>query len=169
MILFKAIHSNYVSTWDKYKETTSFKNGARWNSPGVPAMYTSTNPQNAMLEIANYINSPAMVNKLYRIAVFEFPSLRLHKIDLPELPSNWYDISKPAKVKLVGDSYLKNAKYDGIQVPSITINRDIATHPINAIREAVYANVVVNLDTIGVGNIKLIDSYSPVYSSNMFK
>lgn len=169
MILFKTIHKDYVSTWQDYQKTRSYRAGARWNSAEVPVMYASSNAQNSMLEIANYMPKPSLVNKLFRLAVFEFPSLRLHKIEPTELPSNWHDFNKPNEPKALGDKYLNSSKYDGIVVPSATINRDVATHEVNAIRESVYANVVVNLETIGLTNIKLIDSFTPVYSHSMFK
>jgi RES domain-containing protein len=168
MILFKTIHKDYVNTWHDYQKTNSYRAGARWNSAGVPVMYASSNAQNAMLEIANYMPKPSLVNALYRLAVFEFPSLRLHQIEPRELPSNWYDSTKPKEPKDLGDKYLKSANYDGIVVPSATINRDVATHPVNAIRESVYANVVVNLETIGLSEIKLIGSFEPIYSHSMF-
>lgn len=168
MILFKTIHKDCVATWQDYRKTTSYRVGARWNNAGVPAMYASSNAQNAILEIANYMPNPLQVNALFRLAVFEFPSLRLHQIEPRELPGNWHGFSQPKRPKLLGDTYLKSPKYDGIVVPSATINRDVATHSVNAIRESVYANVVVNLETIGLSNIKLIDSFSPVYSQSMF-
>jgi len=168
MILFKAVKKEYADSWADYTKTASYKSGARWNSAGVAAMYTSMNPQNAMLEIANYVASPRLVNSLFVISVFEFPSLRLHQLIPNELPSDWNDVSKPAQVKALGDKYLNDPQYDGVVVPSVTINKDIAMHAINAIREAAYGNVIVNLKTIGVDNVKLIDSFSPVYFSNMF-
>lgn len=169
MILFKTIHKDYVSTWADYAKTTSFRNGARWNNPNIPVMYTSSNAQNAMLEIANYITSPKMVNQFYRMAVFEFPELRLHTIEPLALPANWFLDPHEQEAKDLGDRYLTDTNCDGIKVPSATINREIATHSINTIRTSVYANVIVNLEHVGMARIKLIDSFTPVYSLSMFK
>ncbi|WP_445766791.1 RES family NAD+ phosphorylase [Rheinheimera sp.] len=168
MILFKAIHKNYVNSWKDYQKTSSFRTGARWNSAGIAAMYTSVNPQNAMLEIANYLASPKLVNAMYVLSVFEFPSLRLHNLVPNELPPGWHSVTKPIQAKLLGDKYLNDPNYDGIVVPSVTINQTVATHPVNDIRAAAYGNVVVNLETIGVNKITLVDSFSPIYSSSMF-
>ena len=169
MILFKAIQKAHVSTWKNYQKTSSYRKGARWNSAGVPVMYTSSNAQNAMLEIANYMPNPKTVNAVYDIAAFEFPELRLHSIEPNELPLEWHETRHADGLKSLGDKYLTEPQYDGIVVPSATINRDIATHPINALRQSVYANVLVNLLTVGISRIKLIDSFSPIYSANMFK
>tara|TARA_Y100001963_G_C6649168_1_gene384844 strand:+ start:89 stop:610 length:522 start_codon:yes stop_codon:yes gene_type:complete len=168
MILFKVIQKNYVGTWADFQKTSSFRNGARWNSSGVAAMYTSVNPQNAMLEIANYLGTPKLVNAMYVMCVFEFPSLRLHHLTPEELPADWYSVSKPDSAKKLGDSYLNNTNIDGIVVPSVTINQSIAMHPLNEVRAATYGNVVVNIETIGVDKIRLVDRFSPIYSSSMF-
>ena len=63
MILFKTIHKDYVSTWQDYQKTSSYRVGARWSSAEVPVMYASSNAQNSMLEIANYMPKPSLVNK----------------------------------------------------------------------------------------------------------
>lgn len=168
MILFKAIQKAHVSSWDDYQKTSSYRDGARWNSAGMPVMYTSSNAQNAMLEIANYMPNPKTVNAVYDIVVFEFPELRLHYIEPSELPKEWHEEGHADVLKTIGDSYLSHKDFDGIVVPSATINRDIATHPINAVRRSVYANTVVNLETIGLDRIAVTGNFSPVYSSKMF-
>ena len=168
MILFKAIQKAHVSSWKSYEKTSSYRDGARWNSAGMPVMYTSSNAQNAMLEIANYMPNPKAVNAVYDIVVFEFPELRLYSIEPNELPEEWHDGRQVDALKAIGDSYLSNKDFDGIVVPSATINREIATHPINAVRRSVYANTVVNLATIGLDRISVTGKFSPVYSSKMF-
>jgi hypothetical protein len=121
-----------------------------------------------MLEIANYAISPSMVNKLYSIAVFEFPELKLKTVEPDELPSEWSHPDQKLSVKNAGDKYLTDKRWQGIIVPSVTIHHKIATHPINAVRQSVYANVVVNLEHVGLTNIKLLESFNPVYSNAMF-
>lgn len=168
MILFKTIKANYVDKWKDYEKTSSFKSGARWNLPNTPAMYLSSNAQNAMLEIANYMTSPKEVNKFFRLAVFEFPELKLHTVEPHELPTNWHAVTHQRDAKVIGDNYLNSKAFEGIVVPSATINHVVATHSINSLRRSVYANVVVNLERIGMHRIRLIDSFVPIYSNAMF-
>lgn len=168
MILFKVINNNFIDTWQDYSKTSSFRVGARWNHQGIPTMYTSKNVQNAMLEIANYVKSPALANKRFSIAVFEFPELSLKVIEPEALPKVWYHRKHKVSVKNAGSKYLSDKRYHGIVVPTSTINAKIATHTINAVRESVYANVVVNLAHIGVSNIKRLDIVKPIYSDAMF-
>ena len=41
----------------------SHTTGARWNIPGVPALYFASSASVAMVEMANYIPSPYMIPK----------------------------------------------------------------------------------------------------------
>lgn len=168
MILFKTIHRDYVESWAKYQKTSSFLNGARWNSPGIPAMYLSLNIQNAMLEIANYSISPKIANELYRIAVFEFSSLRLYEMTPKELPVTWNKDTHGADTQMLGNRFLTDDEYDGFRAPSVGINNDIVRHSLNEVRSSAYANVIVNIEKYGHGRAKLIDDYSPVFSQKMF-
>ena len=168
MILFKVIHKDYVNGWNEYQKTSSFKNGARWNSPGTPVLYLSSNIQNAMLETANYAPNPHMVNKLYRMAVFEFSALRLYEMTPSDLPNNWNRDGHEFETQDVGDRLLLSDEYDGFLAPSVAINNDIVTHSFNEVRRSAYGNVVVNILKYGLGKARLIDSYEPVYSQRMF-
>lgn len=168
MILFKAIHHQYLNKWQDYSKTSSYRHGARWNHATIPAMYTSQNVQNAMLEIANYTLSPAMANSLYKIAIFEFPELRLQHIEPAQLPKLWSDTEHKVSVKDLGSKWLTDPDYQGIVVPTASIHPAIATHPINAVRASVYANTVVNVARVGVQQIKLLDAISPIYANSMF-
>jgi len=157
-----------VKTWAEYHKTGSFLNGARWNSSGTPAMYLSLNIQNAMLEVANYSVSPKMANKLYRIVVFEFSSLRLYEVAPEELPVNWNSDTHGSETQIIGDKLLISEEYDGFIAPSAGINNEIVEHSLNEVRRAAYANVIVNIEKYGHGRVVLIDDYSPIFSQRMF-
>lgn len=168
MILFKIIHKDFVSGWADYQKTGSFRNGARWNSPGTPVMYLSSNIQNAMLEIANYSISPRMANKLFRMAVFEFASLRLYEMSPEDLPVTWNADEHGTDTQEIGDKLLSSDSYDGFMAPSAAINNDIVSHPLNDVRKSAYGNVIVNIEKYGQDKAELIDSYSPIFSQRMF-
>ncbi|BFM18773.1 hypothetical protein R50073_49560 (plasmid) [Maricurvus nonylphenolicus] len=168
MILFKIIHKDFVSGWADYQKTGSFRNGARWNSPGTPVMYLSSNIQNAMLEIANYSISPRMANKLFRMAVFEFASLRLYEMSPEDLPVTWNADEHGTDTQEIGDKLLSSDSYDGFMAPSAAINNDIVRHPLNDVRRSAYGNVIVNIEKYGQDKAELIDSYSPIFSQRMF-
>ena len=168
LILFKTIHANYVKTWKEYQKTGSYRKGARWNSAGTPVMYLSSNPQNAVLELANYATTPKEANKLHRLVVFDFPALKLNAVRPEELPGSWNVPGHEKTTQLAGDNWLGMQEYNGFIVPSVAINEDISTHPINEIREAAWANVIVDIASIDLDKVTLIEEYSPVFSGRMF-
>ncbi|GGW82265.1 RES family NAD+ phosphorylase [Alteromonas halophila] len=168
MILFKTIKTPYVDTWYDYSKTATFKSGGRWNSAGIAAMYTSTNPQNAMLELGNYCSSPKMANTLYKLLIFEVKELRLFEVDVTQLPSNWDRKPHGGACSTIGDRVLSDVNYDGLLIPSATINKDAATHPVNSVRKAAYANVVMNISHMDETDMRVIDVCSPVFSTQMF-
>jgi hypothetical protein len=43
----------------------SYRDGARWNSPGYPVLYFALSASTALLEMANYIPSPRLVPPSY--------------------------------------------------------------------------------------------------------
>ncbi|MFT4927875.1 MAG: RES domain-containing protein, partial [Phenylobacterium sp.] len=49
----------------------SYKDGGRWNLPGVPVMYFALSPSVALLEMANYLPSPRLVPASYRLGIYE--------------------------------------------------------------------------------------------------
>lgn len=168
MILFKIIHRDFVSEWADYQKTGSFRNGARWNSPGTPVMYLSSNIQNAMLEIANYSISPRMANRLFRMTVFEFASLRLYEMSPEDLPVTWNADEHGPDTQEVGDKLLSSDHYDGFLAPSAAINNDIVRHSLKDVRRSAYGNVIVNIEKYEQDKAELIDSYSPIFSQPMF-
>lgn len=157
-----------MAEWSDYRKTSSFRRGARWNSPGQPVMYLSSNVQNAMLEIANYAISPKMANSLYRLVVFEFPLIRLHTVRVPSLPAEWSRSEHHAETQVLGDTLLRKAAHDGFVVPTTAVHSAISMHPNRAIRETSYQNVVINLEKIDPTQVKILERLSPVFSTRMF-
>jgi len=168
LILFKAVHEDYVEGWKDYEKTASFRNGARWNLAKTPVMYLSTNVQNAMLELANYSISVEAANTLYDIVVFDFPSLRLYEVKPEDLPANWNRVPFDHETQEQGDLFLTNHNYDGFVVPSVALCENIVKNPINEIRSSAYANVVINLEKVGLDKVEVLGRYKPVFSNRMF-
>ncbi|WP_141193250.1 MULTISPECIES: RES family NAD+ phosphorylase [unclassified Vibrio] len=171
MILFKTMRADLTdpSKLLDYEKTSSFKYGARWNSQGTGALYFSSNVQNAMLELANYVDSPKMANVSSVVAVYELSdSVALHEIIPNQLNDDWNTYPYPAQLQLFGDSLLKNPYIDGIIAPSISINDDIARSKFNAIRRSCYANIILDPTSSVMNTIRLIDTVKPIYSDRMF-
>jgi len=168
MIAFKTIKTEFTDTWADYRKTASFRSGGRWNHPQYPVLYLSTNPQNAMVEIANYTSSPKMANRYYQLVAFDIKSPRLKTLEPKLLPDNWFAREHRPATMDIGSKILDDPNYDGFLVPSANINHVVATHAVNEIRTTSYANMVINIETLGVDNIKMYSTFSPIFSSGMF-
>nr|WP_229649140.1 RES family NAD+ phosphorylase [Vibrio splendidus]MCC4880317.1 RES family NAD+ phosphorylase [Vibrio splendidus] len=171
MILFKTMRADLTdpSKLLDYEKTSSFKYGARWNSQGTGALYFSSNVQNAMLELANYVDSPKMANASSVVAVYELSdTAMLHEIVPSELSDDWNTYPYPASLQLMGDGILGQPDIHGIIAPSIAINDDIARSKVNAIRRSCYANVILDPTSEIIKSIRLIDTMKPIYSGRMF-
>lgn len=171
MIVFRTVAQEYAPV-DKmldYFKSSNFRNGARWNSAGTPALYLSTNVQNAMLELANYVDDPLSVNLSSVIAIYQIDDgLRLEDIKPKDLKGDWNTYPYPVSLQRLGDSILTSNDYDGLIAPSIAINDDVARSKINAIRQSCYANLIINPSSDIAKSIKLIDTCNPIYSDRMF-
>ncbi len=168
MILFKAGSPEYVGALGSYRKTRSYREGARWNRPNTPVLYFSSNVQNAMLELGNYLVDPLVANELNVMAVFESPALSLYSLEPHELPQNWAAFPRAKETQEIGDAYLLGEKYDGLLLPSSTINPEVATSHLNDVRQCVYANVVLNPEREAVKRIREISRHSPIFSERLF-
>ncbi|SOB77200.1 RES domain-containing protein [Marinobacter sp. LV10R510-11A] len=168
MILFKSANKKFVDKLADYKKARSYREGARWNSASIPVQYFSSNVQNAMLELSNYMPDPLVANKLNVMGVYESPSLRLHHITPEELPDGWHLYPYPSATQFLGDRYLLDERFDGFVVPSCAINTDLAESNHNEVRNCIYANIVLNPERPSVQQIRLMNYCSPIYSNRSF-
>ncbi|WP_336926200.1 RES family NAD+ phosphorylase [Vibrio cholerae] len=168
MILFRALHKRYVENWQEYEKGSSYKLGARWNEPETPVLYMSSNVQNAMLELANYCTSPNVANTLFVIGVFEVPTLRLKEVQPEEMNPLWAQFPFNVSTQQFGSKTLLDARYDGLIVPSSTINNALAMSEHNEVRKSIFANIVLNPKKESVSKMALLETFNPVYSNRMF-
>ncbi len=96
----------------------SFLNGARWNTKGSPALYFALSPSVAMLEMANYLPSPRLVPKTYRLGIYTMPKDQVEKLDLTILPKDWAQYPYPKSTQEIGSRWLAKAKKLAYVVPS---------------------------------------------------
>jgi hypothetical protein len=130
-------------------------------------MYLASNVQNAMLEIANYSISPKMANRLYRLAVFEFPAPTLYRAEPFELPAGWNEGGHTSSVQKFGDDLLRSPEHDGFIVPTVAVHEAITISARDDVRETTYHNVVLNPAKLDLSKVRLIDQPTPVFSARM--
>src|SRR5687768_6206831 len=95
------------------------KFGGRWNSKGVPVVYTSATQSLAALEIlVHLVPSPPLI---YRVLSVEFDDQLMEKVPLHKLPSDWQDDPVTSGTRAIGDKWAKSGKSAILEVPSVLI------------------------------------------------
>jgi RES domain-containing protein len=84
--LDKRIHA---ATWDSGEG--AFRAGGRWNSKGVRAVYCSTDPATAMLEVAVHVGFKVLDTVPYVISAARIPDIaEVHVVKPHDVPNpNW--------------------------------------------------------------------------------
>jgi len=96
------------------------KTGGRWNSRGVPVVYTSGAKSLAALETLVYLNPPV----LFRYVVFriQFDDELIQKLPISGLPADWQAEPATPSSKTIGDTWVREARSAVIEVPSVIIS-----------------------------------------------
>lgn len=97
--------------------------GGRWNSKGLPALYTADSRALAMAEVAVHLPIGAITSN-YRIVALEFPDDELISLPTDSLPDTWRSFPYDPKTQLLGDEFLKNNKHLALKVPSAVVDGD---------------------------------------------
>ena len=91
--------------------------GGRWNSKGIPALYTVSHRSLAMLETLVY--TPFSMLKGYGIATFELQDEWPIKELLPkDLPNDWDVFPSRRHTAIIGDELLSAQEVIGFKAPS---------------------------------------------------
>jgi len=91
--------------------------GGRWNSPGVPVIYTSANKSLAALELLVHVGSNVPI---------PYKAFRLEIADdlicsLAQIPKGW-DVEPPGPASMrIGDRWCSEARTAALAVPSVII------------------------------------------------
>ncbi len=98
-------------------------NGGRWNSRGVPIVYTSSSAALATLELLVRIRNRAPFRKYVLFACsFEEPLVEL--LDRATLPPDWRDPQAPPALQTIGDRWVARGETAVLQVPSAIIETE---------------------------------------------
>jgi RES domain-containing protein len=96
--------------------------GGRWNSKGIPVVYTSQSRSLAITEIIAY-TPPGFIPEGYVLNIIEAPdtTASLHTIPEVDLPEGWKRYPHGKETKALGDELLKAKKHLLIKVPSALV------------------------------------------------
>jgi RES domain-containing protein len=116
MILFRIADKKYK---DDLSGTGAKLIGGRWNSPGLPALYTSEHASLAALEIIVHVNKPEKFQNLFLLAVELPDSAETAVIDEEKLKKNWQNEFE--YTRFIGNSFLKANGSLLLSVPSVLL------------------------------------------------
>jgi RES domain-containing protein len=95
--------------------------GGRWNSPGVPVIYTSATASLAVLEVFANAQRAELLSSFQTLSCTFDES---HVIAVKHLPPNWRHSPAPAALQEIGDEWLRTAASVILQVPSSIIQHE---------------------------------------------
>jgi len=92
-------------------------NPGRWNSAGVPIVYTAGSISLAILEMLVHLREATILPE-YRLIEVQFDSSLLAAIDVNRLPRNWRRDRPPVSLKQLGDEWIRDQRSVVLRVPS---------------------------------------------------
>jgi RES domain-containing protein len=91
--------------------------GGRWNSQGVPVVYTAEHKSLAMLEILVHLHKA----RNYDLYLVSFDDSLVQELALKDLPMNW-NIEPPAiNTQKIGDDWVASSRSAVLSVPSVVV------------------------------------------------
>ncbi len=115
----------YRLSKSKYSNDISGKgaelSGGRWNSKGIPVLYTSESRALCTAEIA--VHTPLGNIPLdYEICSINIPSgITPFDVNLTDLPADWKSIPYAHSTQEIGDQFVKENKFLLMKVPSVVV------------------------------------------------
>jgi len=97
--------------------------GGRWNSPGMPMVYTAQSAALAALEMLVHLNSGALLSS-YVLVPCSFGAGLVLRLDRDRLPEKWRAHPAVPQLQALGDAWLKNSLSAVLEVPSVIIQSE---------------------------------------------
>lgn len=94
--------------------------GGRWNKKGTPVLYTGENKEIALLE--TIVHTPPMLIPKLSILTLQIPNNSITKLNISDLPVNWYDYPAPTILSEIAEKWITEGKTIALKVPSCIIH-----------------------------------------------
>ena len=99
--------------------------GGRWNSPGIPVVYTSSTLSLAILELLVHTDPDLIPKDLHAFEIDCPGSLMPEILDAGTLPSNWRGIPNHPACRGMGDGWLERRNHAILGVPSAVVPEEL--------------------------------------------
>jgi RES domain-containing protein len=95
--------------------------GGRWNFPGTPVVYTSSNLSLCALELFVHLEPALAPAGLMAIRADWSSELEIPALPLAELPADWRGYPAPERLQEIGTAWARAATSTALRVPSALI------------------------------------------------
>jgi RES domain-containing protein len=92
--------------------------GGRWNSSGIPVVYTSEHLAMAAQEKFVHLPKPLPKGSLYVKFAIRFGRLKVARLRPLDLPADWRAEPVPGSTQRIGDAWVSSGKTAVLAVPS---------------------------------------------------
>lgn len=117
MICYRLSKEEFANDLSGYGAELS---GGRWNSKGVPMLYTCVSQSLCVMEIAVRLSVIDIPDKLKLITISVKDSI-VRKVEVNELPTDWQKFPHLRTSQIFGDELISNSKYKAFQIPSAIV------------------------------------------------
>ena len=117
MILYRASKSKYSK---KLSGEGAKEAGGRWNSKGIPIIYTAENEALCQLETLAHFNLTETPNGYKLISIYAPDTISTKTVQLSDLPKDWNSIPYKKVSQKIGDELYRENKYLLLKVPSVS-------------------------------------------------
>ncbi len=97
--------------------------GGRWNSKGIPLLYTAESRALSALEVAVHVQLNVVPEDYLMISI-ELPNLPAHELPVKGLPPLWKSFPGIPETQTIGDRFCRESKYLALRVPSAIVEGD---------------------------------------------
>lgn len=116
--------------------------GGRWNSKGVPMIYSATTASLAVLETLVHMSLDVFPENLVLVTL-NIPKEFVQNLDLSRLPTNWATYPASSDVHAIGDTWAREEASLGLLVPSAILPQE--------------NNLIINPRHPKSGNLKIVE------------
>lgn len=119
------------------------KSGGRWNSKGIPMLYTSETRALCLAEMMVNLPLNLIPKDFSMVSILVPDELQIQTIKLEQLPSDWKTLPHSYSTQNLGDNFISEGKFIALKVPSVVVPLEY--------------NVIINPRHTDMGKVKIIE------------
>ena len=94
--------------------------GGRWNSGGIPIVYSAQSQSLAVLEILVHLEADEFLRH-YRLRSATFDDSLVSEVNPRDWPGNWRQYPAPTSTRQIGDRWIASMESAVLKVPSVIV------------------------------------------------